>query len=86
MMIEAEHLFKRYGTRLVVDDLSLHVEVGDVLGFIQVNWPSYTPRATWYNLQRQYLHRQTHQLTEGRPKEDKNMKVRRRGIKKEEVN
>ena len=52
-------------------------EGGDVLGFIQVNWPSYTPRATWYNLQRQFLHRQTHQLTEGRPKEDKNMNDRR---------
>ncbi|MBR5981286.1 MAG: ABC transporter ATP-binding protein [Firmicutes bacterium] len=37
MMIEAEHLFKRYGTRLVVDDLSLHVDVGDVLGFIGPN-------------------------------------------------
>jgi len=37
MMIEAEHLFKRYGTRLVVDDLSLHVNVGDVLGFIGPN-------------------------------------------------
>ena len=37
MMIEAEHLSKRYGTRLVVDDLSLHVEVGDVLGFIGPN-------------------------------------------------
>jgi ABC-2 type transport system ATP-binding protein len=37
MMIEAEHLFKRYGTRLVVDDLSLHVDAGDVLGFIGPN-------------------------------------------------
>jgi len=37
MMIEAEHLFKRYGTRLVVDDLSLRVNVGDVLGFIGPN-------------------------------------------------
>ena len=37
MMIEAEHLSKRYGTRLVVDDLSLHVDVGDVLGFIGPN-------------------------------------------------
>ena len=37
MMIEAEHLFKRYGTRLVVDDLSLCVNVGDVLGFIGPN-------------------------------------------------
>jgi len=37
MMIEAEHLFKRYGTKLVVDDLTLHVDVGDVLGFIGPN-------------------------------------------------
>jgi len=37
MMIEAEHLSKRYGTRLVVDDLSLRVDVGDVLGFIGPN-------------------------------------------------
>ena len=37
MMIEAEHLSKRYGTRRVVDDLSLHVDVGDVLGFIGPN-------------------------------------------------
>ena len=41
---------------------------GDVLGYIAKNWPSYTPRATWYNLQRGYLNRKTHQLTEGRPK------------------
>ena len=40
----------------------------DVLGFIQKNWPSYTPRATWYNLQKRYLHRQPWQLTEGKPK------------------
>lgn len=40
---------------------------GDVLGYIEVNWPSYTPRATWYNLQRQYLNRNTAQLTEGKP-------------------
>ena len=37
MMIEAEHLFKRYGTRLVVNDLSLRVDAGDVLGFIGPN-------------------------------------------------
>ena len=37
MMIDVEHLSKRYGTRLVVDDLSLHVNVGDVLGFIGPN-------------------------------------------------
>ena len=37
MMIDVEHLSKCYGTRLVVDDLSLHVGVGDVLGFIGPN-------------------------------------------------
>ena len=54
-------------------------EGGDVLGFIQQNWPSYTPRATWYNLQKRYLHRQTWQLTEGRPtkKEAEDMNDRR---------
>ena len=52
-------------------------EGGDVLSFIQRNWPSYTPRGTWYNLQREYLHRQTHELTDGRPKEDKNVNDRR---------
>ena len=41
---------------------------GDVQGYIAKNWPSYSPRATWYNLQRQYLKRNTKQLTEGRPK------------------
>ncbi len=42
---------------------------GDVLGFIEKNWPSYTPRATWYNLQRQYLSRKrAEKLTEGKQK------------------
>lgn len=41
---------------------------GDVLGYIETNWPSYTPRATWYNLQKQYLGRKLYQLTEGHPK------------------
>ena len=44
---------------------------GDVLGYIEVNWPSYTPRATWYNLQRQFLKRNTAQLTEGKPERPK---------------
>ncbi len=42
---------------------------GDVLGYIEENWPSYTPRATWYRLQRAWLGRKAHQLTEGKPKE-----------------
>ena len=55
---------------------------GDVLGYVEVNWPSYTPRATWYNLQRQYLNRNTAQLTEGKPEvpkgEQKEMERRNR--------
>ena len=46
--------------------LEIEKQGGDVLGHIEKNWPSYTPRATWYNLQRQYLNRQAHQLTEGK--------------------
>ena len=42
---------------------------GDVLGYIEVNWPSYTPRATWYNLQKQYLGRNGASLKEGKPKD-----------------
>lgn len=41
---------------------------GDVLGYIELYWPSYTPRACWYNLQKQYLLRERHQLTEGKLK------------------
>ncbi len=54
-------------------------EGGDVLGFIEVNWPSYTPRATWYNLQRKYLHRQQHQFSEGKaidPETERMMKLK----------
>ena len=40
---------------------------GDVREYIAKNWPSYTPRATWYNLQREYLKRNSAQLTEGKP-------------------
>lgn len=49
--------------------LEIEKKGGDVLGYIQKNYPSYTPRATWYNLQKQYLHRQLYQLTEGKPKQ-----------------
>lgn len=54
----------------------------DVLGYIEVNWPSYTPRATWYNLQKRYLNRNTAHLTEGRPEvpkgDEKEMQRRNR--------
>ena len=42
---------------------------GDVLGYIEQEYPSYTPRATWYRLQKNQLKRTTEQLTEGKPKE-----------------
>ena len=51
----------------VKECLEIEKANGDVLGYIEVNWPSYTPRATWYNLQRQYLKRNTATMTEGKP-------------------
>lgn len=42
---------------------------GDVLEYIEKNWPSYTPRGTWFNLQKEYLHRSPFQLTDGKPVE-----------------
>lgn len=56
-------------------------EGGDVLGYIRENWPSYTPRGTWYNLQRECLGRKPHQMTEGRPKkiEKEETEVKRHG-------
>ena len=57
---------------------------GDVLGYIELYWPSYTPRACWYNLQKQYLLRERHQLTEGklksRGKEEEAMRRNRETI------
>ena len=53
----------------VKECLAIEKAGGDVLGYIEVNWPSYTPRATWYNLQKQFLHCGTENLTEGKPKE-----------------
>ena len=42
---------------------------GDVLGYIEQEYPSYTPRATWYRLQKACLNRTAAQLTEGKPNE-----------------
>lgn len=43
---------------------------GDVLGYISQEYPSYTPRPTWYRLQKDWLGRKEHQLTEGKPKQE----------------
>ena len=60
--------------------LEIEKEGGDVLGYIEVNWPSYSPRATWYNLQRQYLNRNTNQLTEGKRKEGNELRRDRKAM------
>ena len=60
--------------------LEIEKQGGDVLGYIEKNWPSYTPRACWYNLQKQYLGRHTNQLTEGKaisPEEERMMNLKR---------
>lgn len=36
-MLKIEHLTKKYGTHTAVDDLSLHIEKGDIYGFIGHN-------------------------------------------------
>lgn len=59
----------------VMECLRIEKQGGNVQKYIAQNWPSYTPRATWYNLQKQYLGRNVNQLTEGKPK-----------IKRKEVN
>lgn len=41
---------------------------GDVLEHIEKNYPSYTPRATWINLQKIVLRRSSDQITDGKPK------------------
>jgi hypothetical protein len=51
--------------------LMIEKKGGNVQKYIALNWPSYTPRATWYNLQRVYLGRSTNELTEGRPNIEK---------------
>ncbi len=51
---------------------------GDVLAYIAENWPSYTPRATWYKLQLEYLKRKKYCLTEGKPEDQNEKGVRTR--------
>jgi len=55
----------------VKECLEIEKKGGDVQEYIRVNWPSYTPRATWYNLQREYTNRKSYQLTEGIPEKRK---------------
>lgn len=44
-------------------------EGGDVLDYIRREWPSYTPRGTWINIQKHILHRKKYEIKDGLPKE-----------------
>lgn len=48
----------------------------DIQGYIRDNMPSITPRAAWYNLQREYLERKPANLSEGKADEKKMAKSR----------
>ena len=48
----------------------------DIQGYIRDNMPSITPRAAWYNLQREYLKRKPANLSEGKADEKKMAKSR----------
>ena len=39
-MIKVQHLTKRYGHRLALDDVSFQVKKGDILGFLGPNGAS----------------------------------------------
>lgn len=47
--------------------LELEKSGGDILGYLAENWPSYTPRATWINIQKEYLKRKEWQISSGGP-------------------
>ena len=65
--------------------LKIEKEGGDVLGYIEVNMPSYTPRAAWYNLQKQFTARRGSMLTDGRPKEKPGKEKRELGKSKQKL-
>ena len=56
--------------------LAIEKAGGDVLGFIEKQWPSYSPGGCWHNLQRTYTKRQNARLTYGRKDEEKMAKTR----------
>lgn len=51
-MIEVNHLTKRYGSHLAVDDISFHVEDGEILGFLG---PNGAGKSTTMNILTGYL-------------------------------
>lgn len=56
--------------------IELEKEGGDILGYL---WSEnyLTPRATWCNIQREWLGRKPYEFTDGKPKGEKNMAKRR---------
>ena len=51
-MIEVNHLTKRYGSHVAVDDISFHVEEGEILGFLG---PNGAGKSTTMNILTGYL-------------------------------
>ena len=43
-MLEIQHLTKRYGSKVAVDDLTLHIRPGEICGFIGHNGAGKTPQ------------------------------------------
>ena len=58
--------------RIARECLKIERAGGDVLAYLLTE-NYYTPRATWYNLQREFLRRKPHEYTEGKPKKGERM-------------
>ena len=57
--------------------IELEKEGGDILGYL---WTEnyLTPRATWCNFQREWLHRKPYEYTDGKPKTRKEREMAQR--------
>ena len=55
--------------RIARECLKIERKGGDVLAYL-LSENYYTPRATWYNLQREFLRRKPWQFTDGKPKKE----------------
>lgn len=71
--------------QFVKECLKIEKAGGNVLGYIEVNWPSYTPRGTWFNLQKQFTGRRGPMLTDGKPKEKPRKEKRELGKSKQKL-